>query len=67
MRLTLRVDPWTGRVCNKIECRGVEGEPELDNLEVARFIARELGRELVYEMHDYPQAQSILFICVCVH
>ncbi|EOD14415.1 hypothetical protein EMIHUDRAFT_460382 [Emiliania huxleyi CCMP1516] len=35
----------------------VKGEAELDNLEVARFIAAELGRELVYEMHDRPDTR----------
>jgi len=39
----------------------VKGEAELDNLEVARFIAKELGQELVYEMHDNPQVE---YLCV---
>jgi dTDP-glucose 4,6-dehydratase len=35
----------------------VKGEAELDNLQVARFIAAELGRELDYEMQDNPQTR----------
>mmetsp|Transcript_17559 Transcript_17559/g.57495 ORF Transcript_17559/g.57495 Transcript_17559/m.57495 type:complete len:581 (+) Transcript_17559:908-2650(+) len=35
----------------------VKGEAELDNLEVARFIAAELGKELMYEMHDNPHTR----------
>ena len=32
----------------------VQGERELDNLEVAQFVARELGVPLRYDMHDDP-------------
>ena len=32
----------------------VQGEIELDNLELAQFIAKELGMELKYNMHDNP-------------
>ena len=32
----------------------VQGEIELDNLEVARFVAKELGKELKFKMHDNP-------------
>ena len=32
----------------------VQGKIELDNLELAQFIAKELGRELKYTMHDDP-------------
>jgi dTDP-glucose 4,6-dehydratase len=32
----------------------VQGERELDNLEVAQFVARELGVPLLYDMHDDP-------------
>lgn len=35
----------------------VKGEAELDNLQVAKFIAAELGRELIYEMHDSPHTR----------
>jgi dTDP-glucose 4,6-dehydratase len=32
----------------------VQGEIELDNLEIAQFIAKELGKPLKYKMHDNP-------------
>ena len=32
----------------------VQGEIELDNLQIAEFVAQELGRELKYKMHDNP-------------
>lgn len=32
----------------------VQGEIELDNLQVAQFVADELGRELKYTLHDNP-------------
>ena len=32
----------------------VQGEIELNNLEVAQFVAQELGKELKYKMHDNP-------------
>ena len=32
----------------------VQGEIELDNLEVAQFVAKELGKPLKYKMHDNP-------------
>ena len=32
----------------------VQGEIELDNLELAQFIAKELGKPLKYNMHDNP-------------
>ena len=32
----------------------VQGEIELDNLAVAQFVAKELGKELKYTMHDDP-------------
>ena len=32
----------------------VQGEAELDNLEVAQFVAKELGMPLHYTMHDDP-------------
>lgn len=32
----------------------VQGEIELDNLAIAQFIAKELGKELKYTMHDDP-------------
>ena len=32
----------------------VQGEIELDNLQVAQFVAKELGKELKYTMHDNP-------------
>ena len=36
------------------ESYNVQGEIELDNLEVAQFVAKELGKELKYKMHDNP-------------
>lgn len=35
----------------------VQGEIELDNLEVAQFVAKELGKELKYKMHDNPTSR----------
>ena len=35
----------------------VQGEAELDNLTVAQFVARELGKELKYKMHDAPESR----------
>ena len=35
----------------------VQGEIELDNLEVAQFVAKELGKELKYTMHDNPTSR----------
>ena len=35
----------------------VQGEIELDNLEVAQFVAKELGKELKYTMHDNPSSR----------
>ena len=35
-------------VCN------AQGEIELDNLAVAQFVAKELGKPLKYKMHDNP-------------
>lgn len=35
----------------------VQGEIELDNLEVAQFVAAELGKELKYKMHDNPSSR----------
>jgi len=32
----------------------VQGEAEVDNLEIAKFVAKELGKELKYVMHDNP-------------
>jgi len=32
----------------------VQGEAEVDNLEIAKFVAKELGKELKYTMHDNP-------------
>jgi len=32
----------------------VQGEAEVDNLEIAKFVAKELGQELKYVMHDNP-------------
>jgi dTDP-D-glucose 4,6-dehydratase len=32
----------------------VQGELELDNLQVAQFVAAELGKELKYTLHDNP-------------
>lgn len=32
----------------------VQGEAEVDNLQIAKFVAKELGKELKYEMHDNP-------------
>jgi len=32
----------------------VQGEIELDNLEIAQFVAEELGKELKYRLHDNP-------------
>ena len=32
----------------------VQGEIELDNLEIAQFVAKELGKPLKYKMHDNP-------------
>ena len=32
----------------------VQGEIELDNLELAQFIASELGKPLKYKLHDNP-------------
>ena len=31
-----------------------QGEIELDNLQVAQFVAQELGKELKYQLHDNP-------------
>jgi len=35
----------------------VQGEKELDNLEVAQFIADELGMPLKFKMHDAPESR----------
>jgi len=35
----------------------VQGEAELDNLEVAQFVAKELGKPLHYQMHDEPNTR----------
>uniref|UniRef100_A0A7S0KYR4 NAD(P)-binding domain-containing protein n=1 Tax=Coccolithus braarudii TaxID=221442 RepID=A0A7S0KYR4_9EUKA len=35
----------------------VRGEAEVDNLEIAQFIANVLGRELDYELHDAPHTR----------
>jgi len=35
----------------------VQGEIELDNLAVAQFVAKELGKELKYKMHDNPTSR----------
>tara|TARA_B110001452_G_scaffold109983_1_gene91237 strand:+ start:1616 stop:2053 length:438 start_codon:yes stop_codon:yes gene_type:complete len=35
----------------------VQGEAELDNLEVAQFVAKELGKPLHYVMHDEPDTR----------
>jgi len=35
----------------------VQGEAELDNLEVAQFVAKELGLPLHYSMHDEPDTR----------
>uniref|UniRef100_A0A7S3EVG7 NAD(P)-binding domain-containing protein n=1 Tax=Haptolina ericina TaxID=156174 RepID=A0A7S3EVG7_9EUKA len=35
----------------------VQGEIELDNLEIAKFVAKELGKELKYTMHDNPSSR----------
>ena len=35
----------------------VQGEIELDNLQVAQFVAKELGKELKYKMHDNPTSR----------
>ena len=35
----------------------MQGEIELDNLEVAQFVAKELGKELKYTMHDNPTSR----------
>ena len=35
----------------------VQGEAELDNLEVAQFVAKELGMPLHYKMHDDPETR----------
>jgi len=35
----------------------VRGEREVDNLEIAKFVANVLGRELKYTMHDAPQTR----------
>ena len=32
-------------------------DTELDNLTVAQFVARELGKELKYKMHDAPESR----------
>ena len=35
----------------------VQGEIELDTLQVAQFVAKELGKELKYKMHDNPTSR----------
>mmetsp|Transcript_5430 Transcript_5430/g.12503 ORF Transcript_5430/g.12503 Transcript_5430/m.12503 type:complete len:771 (-) Transcript_5430:415-2727(-) len=39
------------------ESYNVRGERELDNLEIAQFIANVLGRDLKYVLHDAPQTR----------